>query len=314
MTFRSIFALALAAVAVPGQAAIPEPVRAMIDAAIATGDARKVATVIEIAKATNADDVAEIDGLHAAFRSDQAALAQARKAGEQEAIRNAGLFERWKGRGELGGFRTTGNTDTVGLTGAIGLDRKGIAWRHKLTARADYQRSAGRTSREKYFAAYEPRLDIDEDLFAYGLAQFESDRFQGFDARYALSGGFGATIVDTQSLDLSVKAGPALRLTQATDGLSDTRIAGLVGLDFDWRISERLKLTQTTNAVTEAGGVAVAIIDSRSTTLNLVTGLEAKVSERLSTRFSYAVDYDSNPPNGKVGTDTISRFSLVYGF
>ena len=66
--------------------------------------------------------------------------------------------------------------------------------------------------------------------------------------------------------------------------------------------------------MTETGGAAVAIIDSRNTTLNLVTGLEAKVTDRLSTRVSYAVDYDSNPATGRATTDTMTRFGLVYGF
>jgi putative salt-induced outer membrane protein len=181
--------------------------------------------------------------------------------------------------------------------------------------RADYQQSGGRTSREKFFAAYEPRYDIDDGVFAYGLAQYDRDPFQGYTARYALSGGVGAKLVDTSALDLSLKAGPALRVTRGTDGVSDTRLAGLLGLDLDWRITDRLTLTQDTNAVTETGGVAaVVLVDSRSTTVNLITGLEAKVSDRLSTRFSYAVDYNSNPPAGRVDTDTISRFSLVYGF
>ena len=298
----------------PAAATLPEPVRAMIDAAIATGDVRKVDTVIELAKATNPGEVEAIDALQANFRSEQAEQAAQRQEEEQRRIRRAGLFQRWKGKGEVGGSRSTGNTETLGLTGAIALDRKGIDWRHKVNARVDYQRNGGRTTREKYFAAYEPRYDIRDGMFAYGLAQFERDRFQGFDARYALSGGVGARIVDTDALDLSLKAGPALRLTNATDGSNELRLAGLLGLDFDWRITDRLKLTQTTNAVTEAGGAAVAIIDSRNTTLNLVTGIEAKVSDRLSTRFSYAVDYDSNPPIGKVNTDTISRFSFVYGF
>ena len=314
MRIYPILTASLLVTASPLAAALPEPVRAMIDAAIATGDEKKVATVVEIAKATNNADVAEIDALHAAFREQQATLAKDREVAEREAIRNAGMFDLWTGRGEIGGFRSTGNTDTLGLTGAIALDRKGIDWRHKLNTRVDYQRSGGRTTREKVFVAYEPRYDIRDGMFAYGLAQYERDRFQGFDGRYALSGGLGSSLVDTNTLDLSVKAGPALRYTQTTSGRDDLRLAGLLGVDFDWRITDRLKLTQDTNAVTETGGAAVAIIDSRSTTLNLITGLEAKVSERLSTRFSYAVDYDSNPPPGKLNTDTISRFSFVYGF
>lgn len=307
-------AATLACAPVPASAEIPDPVRAMIDAAIATGDASKVATVIDLAKATNPDAVEEIEALRTEFAARQAKLAEERKIREQQAMAEAGVFELWKGRAEVGGVRTTGNTDTLGLTGAISLDRKGVDWQHRVALRADLQRSGGRVTREKYFASYEPRYEFREDLFAYGLAQFERDRFQGFDARYALSGGVGYTVFDTPDLDLSLKAGPALRISETTDGLSDTRLAGLFGLDLAWRITERLKLTQATNAVTETGGAALVLVDSRSTTVNLVTGLEAKVSDRLSTRFSYAVDYDSNPPAGKVTTDSISRFSLVYGF
>jgi putative salt-induced outer membrane protein len=29
---------------------------------------------------------------------------------------------------------------------------------------------------------------------------------------------------------------------------------------------------------------------------------------------SYTVDYNSNPPVGAVSTDTLTRFTLVYGF
>ena len=53
--------LLLAACAAPATAELPQPVRAMIDAAIASGHAAKVGTVIDIARQTNPDDVAEID-------------------------------------------------------------------------------------------------------------------------------------------------------------------------------------------------------------------------------------------------------------
>ena len=97
-------------------------------------------------------------------------------------------------------------------------------------------------------------------------------------------------------------------------GRNDSRIAGLIGLDFDWAITDRLKLTQDTNAVAETGGSAIAIIDSQNTTLDLVTGLNAKINSSLSARFSYAVEYNSNPPPGAVQTDTLSRVTLIYDF
>ena len=69
------------------QAALPDPVRAMIEAAIATGDRAKVATVVEIARQTNPQDAAEIDALDAAFRERLAAADAAEKARKEEEIR-----------------------------------------------------------------------------------------------------------------------------------------------------------------------------------------------------------------------------------
>lgn len=301
-------------VATPVRAELPPPVRAMIDAAIATGDASKVKTVVDIAIATNPDDTEEIAALDAAFLASRAEETRRAEAERLEAVRSAGVFDRWKGKGELGGSRATGNSRDIGLTAALDLKRDGIDWTHQVRARADYQRSDGVTTREKYFAAYEPRWQFREDLFLYGLGQFERDTFSGFDARYALSAGLGYHAIHQPKLNLALKAGPALRRTDLTSGESDTRIAGLVGLDFDWVIADGVKLTQDTSAVAETGGAAVAIFDSRNTTLSFVTGLEARITGKLSTRFSYQVDYQSDPPPGTVGTDTLSRVTLVYGF
>ncbi|WP_375289815.1 YdiY family protein [Qipengyuania sp.] len=306
--------LAALAIAAPARAAVPEPVRAMIDAAIATGDPAKVAAVVEVAKQTNPDDKGEIDALHQTFL---AAKAEEKRVAEEkriEGIRQAGLFENWSGKGELGGFRSTGNSDNLGFSAALTAKREGIDWTHQVRARADYQSTNGVKTREKYFAAYEPRYQLEDDLFIYGLAQAERDTFQGFDARYALSGGLGYQVVKKPELNLNVKAGPALRLVDYTTGETDTRLAGLIGVDFDWTVADGLKLTQDTNAVAETGGSAVAIFDSRNTTLSVITGLEARISKKLSSRFSYQVDYQSNPPAGKVETDTLSRITIVYGF
>lgn len=151
-------------------------------------------------------------------------------------------------------------------------------------------------------------------MFIYGLAQFERDRIQGFSGRYAVSGGLGVNVVDNDDISLSLKAGPAWRVTNFTDGDTENRLAGLVGVDFDWQIMERLSFTQDANALAETGGQATVIFDGSNTTLNLISGLDFKVSNRLRSRLSYHVDYNSNPPLGKVKTDTTTRASLVYGF
>ncbi len=306
---------ALAAVLVaaqPVQAKLPEPVRAMIDAAIATGDAGKVRTVADIARTTNPADTSEIDVIIAAFESELAA----RKAAEarQAELRQADLFDNWSAKGEFGGFRATGNTSNTGVTIGLTLDRQGIAWRHRLTGRADHQRAGGITTREQFLGRYEPNVNVSDNFYVYALAQYERDRFQGFSGRYAISGGMGYQALKKDDIQLSLKAGPAYRVTEFVDGRSESRIAGLVGIDFDWNITDRLKLTQDTNAVAETGGSAVAIIDSRNTSIDLTTGLDATIAKSLKARVSYAIEYDSNPPPGAVQTDTLSRVTLIYDF
>lgn len=295
-------------------AALPEPVRAMIDAAIATGDEGKVRTVAELARVTNPADVAEIDAMLAEFETALAARKEAEAAAKEAKIRSAGLFGNWSGKGEFGAFRATGNSSNTGITAGFAVAREGIDWRHNLTGRLDYQRANGVTTREQFLARYEPNVKISDRFYAYALAQYERDRFQGLSGRYAISGGIGYQALKKDDVQLALKVGPAYRVTDFVDGRVESRIAGLIGVDFDWRITDRLKLTQDTNAVAEAGGAAIAIIDSRNTSIDLVTGLNATISSKLTARFSYAIEYDSNPPPGAVQTDTLSRVTLVYDF
>jgi putative salt-induced outer membrane protein len=295
---------ALAFPAAPAFAELPQPVRAMIDAAIATGDADKVATVLDLARTTNPDDSAEIDALASDFNKKQAEEAAAEEAAKEDAIRSAGLFENWSGQGQLGAFRSTGNSSNTGLTAGLELTRTGINWRHKLNALADFQRTNGVTTREQFLLAYEPNYQLNDRVFIYGLGQYERDRFQGFSSRISASGGIGYRVIDEEDMQLSVKAGPAYRKTSFINGGSDSSLAGLAAMDFDWQIAENIKITQD----------ASAFIQSGNSTYISTTGLEAGLGSGLSARIAYAVEHDTDPPAGAVKTDTLTRFTLIYGF
>ena len=307
-------ALLLTTWTAPAAAELPQPVRAMIDAAIATGDVRTAQTVVGIARQTNPADGAEIDALWDAFVARQNELAAAQQVAREEALRNARFFQNWSGRGQIGAFLSTGNSDNTGVAVALALTRTGIDWEHRLRATADYQRSNGRTSREQYLVAWEPRFQVSKDLFAFGLAQYERDRFQGFSSRYSLSGGLGYKVIDSTAAQLSVKAGPAWRQVDYIDGSGYSSLGALAGLDFAWQLAKPLRLTQNADLVTDAGGSAVTYIDSNNVSINATTGLEAAINSRLTTRLSYTIDYDSNPPPNTVSTDTLSRFTLIYAF
>lgn len=306
--------LGAASLSTPATAALPDPVKAMIDAAIASGDKQDVVAVVKIAKATNPDDVAEIDSMLAEYKRTQAKTAAAALREKQE----AGFFENWKGQGELGGFRSTGNTRNLGVSGGIKLVKDAVKWRLNFQARANYERNKGKTTRDQLNATIEPNYKFSKKLYAYGLAQFERDRLQGFSARYTLSGGLGYELVKTKDLRLAIKAGPAFRVTDFADGPSESSLAGLIGLDFDWKISDHLKFSQDAGGTwaSDAQGYtsAVAVIDSDNATFKATSALDAKLIGRLSARLSYTIEHETNPPVDRFKTDTLSRASLVYDF
>jgi len=295
-------------------AALPQPVRDMIEAAIATGDTTKVAVVVEIARKTVPQSRGEIDKLYKGFLDREAELAHRQVIEAAAALRTATPTAQWKGKGELGASRATGTSSDLGLTAGITLERKGIAWTHKLRAQFDYQSSNGSTSRERYFVAYEPRYAVHDGLFAYALAQFERDRVQGYAGRYTASGGLGYKVIDGKDVNLAIKGGPTFRYTASTSQDEESRAGALLGLDFGWAISPRVKFTQGINAVSEGNARALLIVESDNTSLDLTSALDTKMSEHLALRLSYQVNYNSKPPAGAVTTGTLSRFSLAYGF
>ncbi|MEH6756353.1 MAG: DUF481 domain-containing protein [Parasphingorhabdus sp.] len=310
--------------AMPAQAALPDAVTAMLDAAITSGNDADIQSVVKLAKVTNPDDISEIDAMLEAYNQQQAELAAAKAQAKADALKAAadvaakdeddGFFDKWSGEGQIGGLLSTGNTRNTGISGGLKLKKEAEKWRATFRALADYQRTNGATSKEQFNVTLEPNYKFNERLYVYGLAQYERDRFQGFAGRYTISGGLGYTVVNKDGITLNIKAGPAYRMTEFIGGGSDKRLAALFGLDFDWQIAKNLKLTQDAGAKLGSSTSAVAVISPGSNSFNATTALNAKLLGSLSARFSYSVEHETDPPASRLKTDTVSRMSLVYGF
>jgi putative salt-induced outer membrane protein len=276
---------------------VPLAIRAMLDAAIASGNESEIATVAKYARAaapqSSKEIAALVDGWH-----------QERAAKHEAELRDAGPFDLWRGKAELGGYLSTGNTHDVGVSGTLDLSRETIRWRHKLHLAADYKESAGLVSREHYLASYEPNFKFSPRGYIYGAAQYESDRFLGYDNRYSASIGAGYSAIKQPGLTLNLELGPAYRDTDFTDGTLESSIAARGSFDFDWKLSRAISLSQ----------VASGYFQHFNSTVSSTTALNAKLVGPLAAKLSYAVQYESMPPVGRVGTDTTSRASLVYSF
>lgn len=279
------------------QVSIPPAIRAMLDAAIASGNDAEVSTIVKYARAADpasGDAVLRIANEWRAVRD---------KDRETRIVR-AGWTDLWAGRAEIGGFITTGNSETAGVTGIIDLTREGLEWRHKVRGQADYQRSLGVTTREHYLAAYEPNWKVDSRRYVYGALQYESDRFLGYSDRYSASAGAGYSAVQSAAMTLNLELGPAYRHTEFTDATKESSLAARGSVDLDWKLTSGLTLRQD----------ASAYLQRFNSTVSSTTAMAAKLLGPLSAQLSYTVQYESMPPEGRVSTDTTSRASLVYTF
>lgn len=276
---------------------IPAPVKAMLDAAMASGNEGDVATIVKYARTAAPESADTIAKLAADWRTQ-------RRLASQQKIREAGFFDLIKGRAELGAYATTGNSENVGVTASLELRREAIEWRHKLRLQADYQKSLGVVTREHYLAAYEPNWKFDERAYMYGAAQFESDRLLGYTTRYSVSTGAGYSALKTPALRLDLELGPAFRHTRFTDATIESNVAARGSLDFDWKMAKGVSLHQN----------ASAYLQSANSTVSSKSALQARVIGPLSAQLSYTLQYESMPPAGRQSTDTTSRAALVVDF
>ncbi len=301
---KPVLGLALAAALSPASAladAIPGAVEAMIREAASSLDAAKLGAIVEVAKKTNPNSVTEIDALAGSLAAKYAADAEASR---QAKLSQQSFLEGWSGQGEAGVGFTSGNTRTSSAVATIALKKDGIRLRHNFNALADYQRDNGVTTREKYLAGYKLDYKFNDRMYAWGLGQWDRDRFGGISRRFTESAGLGYRVIAEDNHTWDVEAGAALQQINYTTGLSRNQVAGRLASFYGVQITDNLKFTDDT----------IALIGSDNTTLSNVAALTAKLSGALSARLAYGWQSESSPPVGKKKVDTFTRATLVYDF
>lgn len=277
--------------------ALPPAVRDMLQAAIDSGNEADIATIAKLARQTNPKGAEEITAMVSAYTK--------RKEDERTRyVRAARFTQLWAGRGELGGFRSTGSTSEIGISASLSLQRTGLEWTHTIAASVDYRRANGETSRERIVASYQPKYQFDAQGFVYALGQYEHDPFLEFNARYTGSAGIGYKLIQERRMDLSVDVGPSVRHVRYTDGSNETKLGARSSLDFEWRLTPTLTFRQVASGYVEQ--------DVRS--LSAQTSLTTRLVSRLSANLSYNIQHETETPLTDEKLDTLSKVTLVYDF
>ena len=122
------------------------------------------------------------------------------------------------------------------------------------------------------------------------------DSFIGF--------GPGYRILNSPDVAWRVQAGPGVRYVEDQAGFDTTEFAGLASSRFYYRLSDTASLTNDTDVL----GSEI------NTVITNDFGINLKVTEALTTRLSYRVEYNTDPLPGLSSTDSTVGVSLVVGF
>ncbi|MGZ3401510.1 MAG: DUF481 domain-containing protein [Phenylobacterium sp.] len=283
---------------------LPEAVAAMIREAVRSGDPKVLAAVIGIARRTNPGCDKAIEAL----------VASPPKPGNPVAVLHAPPAlaaapgpkgpPRWKGALEFGGHLNTGGAQVAGANGGVDLTLRLGTWRNRFLARGDYQSAGGRTTSEQLNLSYQPRLDLTNGRYAFGVAQYDHDPSQGYLQRYTVGIGLGFEATTHPKVKIGLDFGPAFRVTHNADGGDEQAPAVRGSFDLHWLLTRRLTFSEESAVYADHG----------QATASSITGIDTVLFGPLRARLSYNLDYEHSRALGRISVKTTTRASLLYSF
>ena len=303
---------------IPSDAEITHLAQALLDAAYATEDPAEIAAVARAVKTVFPDYADAIDAQSgariAALEAEAAAAAgdvDGPDAGptlaEDAPAASGGLFalNPWEGKIQAGGAWTDGNSDN--LTASFGLDasRPQGAFVHNVTLYFDLAESDGETDQKRWGGSYQLDYDFNRRTYAYARFSYDEDDFSGFDYRLFAGGGLGHYLARGKPLNWKVEAGPGFRYSPIDDTNEiESELAVYASSETDWVIIDGFIFEQDLNVTWT----------SPTTTFQSISAFRTEITDSFSTALSFELRYETDPPFGRVNTDTIARASLAYGF
>lgn len=218
----------------------------------------------------------------------------------------------WKGTGEVGLLMTSGNSETESVNGKAGVKYENDRLLGEMNLAALYSseeteidgEKEKQTSAEKYNAGAKAGYKFTPADYVFINANYEDDRFSGYDYRTDYAIGYGRKIIDTEKTRLNLEVGPGYRYDKRDDGGIENEAVFRGHAMFSCQLSEGAAFQQD----------LTVLAGSDNTNTRSVTAVKAKITGALSMKASYTVDHDTHVPADKDKTDTETALTLVYDF
>ncbi|WP_431223643.1 DUF481 domain-containing protein [Serratia sp. L9] len=174
---------------------------------------------------------------------------------------------------------------------------------YSLWGAANNTTSSNVRSSERYQAGGRTRYNLTDRNYMFGQLGWLNDRFNGYDSRTTLTGGYGRQIFNGPLHDLRVEFGPGVRHDEYQGGGRTTRALAYGAANYSYRLTDNARLSEGLSALA-----------NDETTVNSETALNVAINNDFSLRLAYTLTYNSKPPaSAPKNTDTTTSVTVVYG-
>ena len=215
----------------------------------------------------------------------------------------------WKKEISIGYNQSSGNTESSQFTLATFINRK--TKHDEFTIKGDiyYSSSNEKMDAQRWSALVRNDFNFWENKW-YNFYQLEADhdRFANVDYRLLPSTGVGYRFSDTSKWKAKIESGLGFEHTSYRDATKDSGEATLIGRGFlEKKLFDKHTITQDIT-------LYPSLEDTGQFRLHSETSFISPINEKLSLRFSFVDDYDSDPQGNIKKNDLRFTSFVVHSF
>ena len=220
--------------------------------------------------------------------------------------------EGWSGSVEFSAASATGNSDTLNVGLATEVTNEVGRYIHLFKGSFNYAEADDIETQNNLQLSYDLDIQLRDCTYAYGRVQYDQDEFSGFENRIFVGGGLGHYLIEDEGATWKIEGGPGYRYSRLEEPDpvpmdfedSESEFAIYASSEYERLIREGVQFTHLLEST----------YTQSNTSLKTVAALTTKLTDSLSSKVSYEVRYETDPPAGNENTDTLLKASILFGF
>ncbi|GAC1458981.1 MAG: DUF481 domain-containing protein [Steroidobacteraceae bacterium] len=220
-------------------------------------------------------------------------------------------------RAVAGYAKTSGTSDTTSANALFRAAHTYESWKFLFGAQALYGSTQGVTSAQDIGAEFQANYNISPNLYWFGGASYDDNKFSGFVYQEMIDTGVGFQIINDADTKLSAQVGIGEQRLQAERLIADPNVPGhffriqgasTSNVAATGAISFEHAFNPSTKVLANLGVVS----SSADTVTTFGAGLQVKMSDRFSLAAAYQVVNNSKVPAGVSRSNGLTTLNLVY--